>query len=99
MNTIGAAPTNPTTADLAEASRVKRQQVLRRTVQEMVGTTFYGEMLKIARNSPLKSERFHGGRGEEVFGSQLDAEFARQAGMATRGGLVDAIYDRLAPHV
>lgn len=99
MNTVGTAPTNLTTADLASASRKTREQVLRRTVQEMVGMTFYGEMLRIARNSPLKSERFHGGRGEEVFGSQLDAEFARQAGMATRGGLVDAIYNRLAPHL
>ena len=95
MNEVG------TNLDVASGTAVnavlkRRQEQLRASVQEMVGQTFFGQMLKAARNSPLKSELFHGGRGEEIFGTQLDAEFARRAGMGTKSSLTDAIYNRLA---
>lgn len=73
----------------------KRTAALREATNELVGSTFYGEMLKIARNSPVKTELFHGGRGEEMFRAQLDAEFARRAGGATNTSLTDAIVKRL----
>jgi hypothetical protein len=85
-----------TSGNTAAASLPRRQQMLRASVQEMVGQTFFGQMLKIARNSPLNNKMFHGGRGEQVFGAQLDAEFAKQVGTGTKNSLADAIYDRLA---
>src|SRR5688572_27890828 len=99
MNTVGAAPTTLDTAALANASQAKRKAVLKETVQEMVGVTFFGQMLKMARNSPLKGEFGHGGRGEEIFGNQLDAEFARRAGREMKNGLSDSIYKRLVKWV
>lgn len=86
-------------AKLAALARTQKQAALRQAVGEMVGATFFGEMLKIARSSPLKSELGHGGRGEEVFGAQLDFEFARLAGQGMRGGLTDAICKRLSKGV
>ncbi len=82
-------------AAVGAASPQCRRAMLRQAVDEMVGVTFLGEMLKIARNSALKGELGHGGRGEEIFAGQLDLELARRAGQGTRNSLSEAIYNRL----
>ncbi len=90
---VNPANLNPATVSVATPER--RQAVLRQAVGEMVGETFFGQMLKIARNSPLKSELGHGGRGEDIFAAQLDQELARRAGQGAQNGLAEAIYRRL----
>ncbi len=72
----------------------QRQTALRTAVNEVVGTTFFGELLKTARNSTLKGEYGHGGRGEEIFRGQLDLELARRAGSAMDNGLSETLYRR-----
>ena len=72
----------------------ERQAALRQSAQEVVGTTFLGEMLKVARSKPFKSKMFHGGRGEEMFQAQLDTELTRRAGGAMKNSLSDAIFKR-----
>jgi hypothetical protein len=37
----------------------------------------------------------HGGRGEDIFGAQLDMELARRASHRVQGGLTDALMKRL----
>ena len=81
------------------ASFESRREMLRQSVDELVGSAFFGQMLKVARNSVLKGEYGHGGRGEEVFGAQLDHELARQVARGTRHGLNEAIFDRYAPYL
>jgi hypothetical protein len=83
-------------AMIAGASKDRRRKMLRQAVDETVGVTFFGEMLKIARNSKLKGTIGHGGRGEDMFGPQLDMELARRAGKSMKNSLSDAIYNRLA---
>lgn len=80
---------------IAGASTGQRQQMLRQAVNELVGSTFYAEMLKMSRANPFKGKFGHGGRGEEVFGAQLDQELARRAGAASNSKMTDAIYKRL----
>ena len=70
---------------------------LRRTTGQVVGTIFYGTLLKSMRNSALRGEYGHGGYGEKVFEGQLDAELATRAGMAKQNGLTAAVLARLAP--
>jgi len=82
-------------AQVASANPAQRRQMLRQAIDEVVGATFYGPMLKMARDNPFKGEFGHGGRGEEIFGAQLDMELARRASHASRNGLSDAIYRRL----
>ncbi len=78
------------------AGGVKRElAALRRATDELVGTLFYETLLKTIRESPLKGEYGHGGRAEEVFGSQLDAIRAHRMSAATRGGLSDLLYESL----
>ena len=68
---------------------------LRETVGQVVGAMSFGAMLKQMRNSPLKGEIGHGGRGEEVFSAQLHQELAERAGTRQDGGLADAVFHRL----
>lgn len=68
---------------------------LRETVGQVVGAMSFGAMLKQMRNSPLKGEIGHGGRGEDVFSAQLHQELAERAGTRQDGGLADAVFHRL----
>lgn len=90
---------NLSTAKAAKAPKAQRQVMLRQACQEMVGETFFGEMLKMARNSKLKGTIGHGGRGEEVFGGQLDQELSKLAGSGMKNSLSDAIYNRLVKNI
>lgn len=99
MNAIEATTTNAVRDALRpDASRLRGpldKRVLREKVDEFVGLAFFGNLLQIAQNSPLKAKYGHGGRGEEVFQSQLNIELAREAGRSGRLGVGEAIYERI----
>jgi len=84
--TPGAARLDPVDQDLKQ---------LRDVSNRVVGSVFYGTMLKAMRNSKIKGEYGHGGRGEEVFAAQLDGLYAERLGAAQSGGLQEALYRRL----
>jgi len=67
---------------------------LREMGDKIVGSVFYGTLLKQMRTSELKGEYGHGGRGEEVFGAQLHAELAQRAATGQGAFLSDAIIAR-----
>lgn len=71
------------------------KQALREKVNEFVSIAFFGKLLQTAQDSALKAEYGHGGRGEEIFQSQLNLELAREAGRSGRFGIGEAIYQRL----
>lgn len=62
---------------------------------KIVGSVFYGTMLKAMRESTLNGPYGHGGRGEEAFAPQLHGILAERMGSQTKGGLADALYARL----
>ncbi len=68
---------------------------LRETAREVVGSVFFGTLLKAMRESGLKGAYGHGGRGEEIFSAQLHGVLAERMGATMRGGLGDAIYRAL----
>lgn len=70
---------------------------LRSLTQKVVGRVFYGTLLARMRASTLKGNYMHGGRGEDVFGAQLDEVRAERMGQQERRGLADALYRQLAP--
>lgn len=72
-----------------------RNKELDEVTRMLVGSVFYGTLLKTMRASEMKGKYGHGGRGEEVFGAQLDAMLAERAGKGTRGGLAEALYKHL----
>lgn len=75
----------------------EKQPELRELTGKIVGSVFYGTMLKAMRNSSLKGKYGHGGRGEEVFGAQLDSLMAEKLGQRTNGGVAEALFQHLAP--
>lgn len=60
----------------------------------VVGSVFYGEMLRTMRESKIKGTFGHGGRGEEVFSAQLHDMLAERMGTSRGHGLADLLYDR-----
>jgi len=64
---------------------------MHRLAEQLVGQALYLPLLKQARNNAFKSDLFHGGQGEEAFGSQLDMELADRLAKRNGQGLVDAI--------
>src|SRR5690606_19764029 len=99
MSTIDPTSMNLPRINPAVASPERRQAMLRQAVDEMVGVTFFAPMLKMARDSKLKGTIGHGGRGEEMFGAQLDQELARRAGAGMKNSLSEALYNRLAKNL
>jgi len=68
---------------------------LREATGRVVGSVFYGTMLKMMRESSLKSQIGHGGRGEEAFAGQLDGIWAERLGEASHRGLGEVLYRHL----
>jgi hypothetical protein len=85
---------DPTTASTMKDA-AQRSALLRQTVNEVVGVTFFQPMLKAAHSSVLKGKYGHGGRGEEIFQGQLDAQLATYMGRGVRTGMGEALYRKL----
>ena len=68
---------------------------LRSATGKVVGSLFYGTLLKRMRESEMKGAYGHGGRGEEIFSAQLHGILAERAGAATHNGLGEALYRSL----
>lgn len=68
---------------------------LRQLTGQVVGSVFFGTLLKTMRESELKGAYGHGGRGEEIFSAQLHGILAERMGATMRTGLGRAVYDRL----
>jgi Rod binding domain-containing protein len=78
------------------ADRVARDlKRLREATGTVVGSVFFGTLLQQMRESKLKGPYGHGGRGEEIFASQLHGLLAERAGNTMQRGLAQAIYRRL----
>ena len=99
MSSVASTSLNLDASNVATASTERRKVMLRQAVDEMVGVTFFGEMLKMARNARLKGDIGHGGRGEEIFGAQRDQELARRAGAGMKNSLSETIYNRLVKNI
>ncbi|HEY3242051.1 MAG TPA: hypothetical protein VGM03_01760 [Phycisphaerae bacterium] len=82
--------------NLAAAPGDKSLKALRAHVDKVVGSVFYGNLLKTMRPDPLKGKFGHGGRGEEVFSAQLDQVLAERAGQARHYSLNEALFEHLA---
>lgn len=68
---------------------------LREVSGELAGSIFYGTMLRTMRESALKGEYGHGGRGEEIFAAQLHGIIAERLGAAKQNPLAESLYRHL----
>ncbi|MEO0515084.1 MAG: rod-binding protein [Planctomycetota bacterium] len=79
-----------------DAREIKNDEV-REAADQLVASAFILPMLEQARNDPFKSDMFHGGKGEEVFGQQLDVIFADNITKSANFGISDALVRRFQP--
>jgi Rod binding domain-containing protein len=68
---------------------------LTKQAQKLVANTFYGTLMKQARNDPFKSEMMDGGRGGEAFGEMLDQHLADHMSRSTGSKLVRSVVNKL----
>lgn len=68
---------------------------LRGIVGEFVGNVFYGTLLRQMEQTTIKGKYMHGGRGEEVFQSQLHMEYAKRLGRAPGDPIAERIYESM----
>ncbi len=78
------------------ASPAGQKQQLRQAAEQLVSEAFLKTLMSMHRDSSLKGKYGHGGRGEEVFGSQLDTILAEESSSAMRSTLTDAVMRQLA---
>lgn len=69
---------------------------VREAAEQLVATTFIQPILAAAREDPFKVDRFHGGQGEDMFGSQLDTILADRIVSKSNMPLVDVIAERFS---
>jgi hypothetical protein len=63
--------------------------------QDLVSITFVLPMFAQAREEPFKSDLFHGGQGEKLFGARLDEIMADRVTRSMRLPMVDAVYRKI----
>ncbi|MEX0794083.1 MAG: rod-binding protein [Pirellulaceae bacterium] len=85
------APTMPPQAD-----GLQSKTELRETFDQFVGETMFGQMLKSMRKSLDKPAYFHGGRGEEVFQSQLDQLLVEEISEASASSISGPMFELFA---
>lgn len=66
---------------------------LREAFDDFVGQTFFGQLLQAMRKTTGKPAYFHGGRGEEVFQSQLDQVIVERLSDASAEQFSDPMFD------
>lgn len=73
-----------------------RAKTLRKAAEQLVATTFIQPMLAKMREDPFRSDLFHGGRTEEIFGEQLDTILSERIVARADFSIVDAVYNTIA---
>jgi len=73
-----------------------RLDTLRKSSEQLVATTFIMPMLAQMREDPFKSDLFHGGQTEDIFGQQMDTILAERIVARADFSIVDAVYRSIA---
>jgi len=70
----------------------------REHVGEFVANIFYATLMRQMEQSSLKSEYYHGGRGENVFRGQLHLELAKRIGRSVNDPVGNRLYESIQRH-
>ncbi|MCC9607669.1 rod-binding protein [Blastopirellula sp. JC732] len=81
-------------ANLNVAAPTAEQLEVREKFDQFVGESLFGQMLKTMRKSVGKSAYFNGGRGEEVFQSQLDQLLVEKLSQASAQELSGPMFEQ-----
>lgn len=74
----------------------EKAKTLRKAAEQLVAITFVQPMLAKMRDDPFKTDLFHGGQAEEIFGQQLDTIYSERIVARANFSIVDAVYKTIA---
>ena len=74
---------------------MSRDEQAMEAARSLVSIGLVQPMLALARRDPFRSELFHGGQGEEIFGAKLDAMIAERVTKQMGLSLVDSVYKKI----
>ncbi len=83
-----------TALGLNQAVEPTPKESLEKIARELVGSTFYGTLMKQMHDSPFKSEIFSGGRGEQAFSPLYDQHMIQRMSGNSADRLVRPIVKR-----
>jgi Rod binding domain-containing protein len=78
-------------------TQVREAMEVRDAFSQFVGEAFFVQMFKAMRQTVCEPAYFHGGRGEEVFQSQLDQTMAEQMTQREGNRLSEAMFSQQFP--
>jgi Rod binding domain-containing protein len=84
-------------AQLKSLAADDKSSELREKFTQFVGEAFFGQMIKAMRSTVGKPAYFHGGRGEEVFQSQLDQKMAEHLTETSASRVAEPMFERQFP--
>lgn len=84
---------SPPTTDFTSTGGDDQSDQLREKFTEFVGQTFFGSVLASMRKTVGKPAYMHGGRGEDVFQKQLDAELVSELTKSSADQFADPMFD------
>ncbi|MCA9242521.1 MAG: rod-binding protein [Phycisphaerales bacterium] len=82
-----------------DANNPQDPRLAREASSELLSNLFFQPLLAEARKMPFQSELFSGGRGEEVFGEQLDIRVADAVAAANPGGIAQSVERYFEPRI
>lgn len=73
----------------------KARRQAREASEQLVASTLLLPLLQQMRNDPFKTDMFHGGSAEDIFGAQLDTQLADRMAASMRLPVVEQVYERI----
>ena len=77
----------------------KADDNVQKLADKIVASTFFMPVLTMIREDPMKSELFHGGFAEEVFGQQLDTVIADRMAAKTTLGVTEKLRNNIMNNI
>ncbi len=94
MTSLAGSMPLPTKAEAPSAlNKPQDNSELRKTFDQFVGETFYGQMMASMRKTVGKAAYFHGGRAEEVFQGQMDQILTEKLSQSSGGSFGNAMFE------
>ena len=78
-------------------AEVEHALSVRNAFTSFVGETFFSQMIKSMRSTTDKPAYFHGGKGEEVFTSQLDQVLSQEMTTSSADRFANPMFERQFP--
>ena len=68
------------------------EEVVQEAIEQLVATTLIQPIFASMRDDPFRSDLFHGGLAEDMFGSQMDMMMSDQITKAAKFGFVEVLH-------